>query len=81
MAENYCTNINTCRMVSTDVVVPDKETKENLMNYWCRKDENTWGNCKRYSTKKALGFCPDFVVPDTDLSVDEIVDKFDEETS
>ncbi|MEN8223946.1 MAG: hypothetical protein ABFS05_01185 [Bacteroidota bacterium] len=79
MSDNYCPNINSCRMVSTDTVVPDEEKKQEYMNNWCRQDEDTWIKCKRFDTKKSLSFCPDFVVPDTDLTVDEIVDKFEEE--
>ena len=80
MSDSHCPNINSCRMVSTDVVVTDKNKKEEYIESWCRKDEKVWRNCTRFKTKKALGFCPDFVVPDTPLSVDEIVDKFEEET-
>jgi len=77
MSDNFCTNINTCRLVTTEEVVPDKKIKEELMVAWCRQGEDIWSDCKRYSTKKALGFCPDFVVPGTRLSIDEIIDKFD----
>lgn len=80
MEDHFCSNINTCRMVATDVVVPDKTEKENYMQLWCRQGEEKWGSCKRFLTKKALSFCPDFVVPDTALSIDEIIDKFDEKT-
>lgn len=76
--DHYCPNINTCRMVATNVVVPDEKEKENYMQSWCREGEETWRKCKRYITKASLGFCPDFVVPDTSLSVDEIIDKFEE---
>ena len=79
MSEEQCPNINSCRMVSTDLVVPDKNEKEEYMDNWCRKGEEIWSTCTRFHTKKALGFCPDFVVPDTTLSIDEIVDKFEED--
>ena len=79
MSAEQCPNINSCRMVSTDMVVPDEKKKEEFMDNWCRKDEEVWGKCKRFHTKKSLGFCPDFVVPDTTLSIDEIVDKFEED--
>ena len=81
MDHKHCANINTCRMVSTELVVPDLKLKEQIMDAWCRQDENIWLKCKRFETKKELGFCPDFVVPDTQLSIDEIVDKFDENQS
>lgn len=80
MEDHFCPNINSCRMVATEVVVPDKKEKENYMQSWCRQAEDKWGNCKRFTTKKALSFCPDFVFPDTVLSIDEIIDKFEEKT-
>jgi len=79
MKNNICPNITTCRLVTTDIVVPEKKVKDHYLEQWCNKEQDIWGNCKRYSTKKVLSFCPDFVLPDTQLSVDEIIDKFDAE--
>lgn len=81
MPDQICPNINTCRMVSTDQVIPDEKEKERYMNSWCRKSPDIWKECKRFETKKTLGFCPDFVKPDTPLSIDEIIDKFEEDKS
>jgi hypothetical protein len=80
MSENVCPNINSCRMISTEEVVPDPREKETYMDIWCRDAGEKWRDCKRFSTKAALGFCPDFVVPDTALSIDEIIDKFEEQS-
>ena len=66
-------------MVSTNIVIPDEIKREENMELWCRKNKEVWSNCTRFNTKKSLGFCPDFVLPDTPLSIDEIVDKFEEE--
>ena len=65
-------------MVSTAEVIPDEKEREKYIDSWCRQDEEIWRKCKRFDTKKDLGFCPDFVVPDTSLSIDEIVAKFEE---
>ena len=81
MDHNFCDNIKTCRLVATEQVVPDKKIKEQYLDTWCRQKEEIWLNCKRFETKKELGFCPDFVVPDTRLSIEEIVEKFDENQS
>lgn len=66
-------------MVSTSIVIPDVKKKEEYLELWCRKNEEVWSNCTRFNTKKSLGFCPDFVLPNTPLSLDEIIDKFEEE--
>jgi hypothetical protein len=67
-------------MISTTEVVPDPKEKEAYMDTWCRDIEEKWKDCKRFITKAELGFCPDFVVPDTSSSIDEIIDKFEEQS-
>jgi hypothetical protein len=79
MLDTICPNINTCRMTSTTEVVPDEKIREEFMDTWCRDGGEKWKDCKRFITKAKLGFCPDFVVPDTDLSIDEIIDKFEDQ--
>ena len=71
-----CPNYGSCRLVQTDVVVPDKEKKKQYLSAWCQQEE-TWKKCKRYTTKKALWICPDFVLPDSDLTEDEVVDLYE----
>ncbi|RLD80435.1 MAG: hypothetical protein DRJ15_07035 [Bacteroidetes bacterium] len=80
MDKNICPNINSCRMISTAEVVPNEKVKDEYIHTWCKNDQEKWSGCKRFITKAELGFCPDFVVPDTALSIDEIVDKFEEES-
>ena len=81
MENHHCPNYQDCRLVITEVVTADEKQKREYLSLYCKKDESHWGNCKRYTTKKILQFCPDFVLPDTLLSIDEIMDKFEEETS
>jgi hypothetical protein len=76
MAEKPCPNIKGCRLVKTDVVVPDPDQKEAYMKAYCYREE-TWRQCKRYQTKRSLWICPDFVLPDTDMTEDEIVDLYE----
>ena len=67
-------------MITTEIVVPDEKVKETYMDTWCRDTGGKWKECKRFSCKAALGFCPDFVLPDTKMSIEEIMDKFDDES-
>jgi hypothetical protein len=75
--EKKCPNINGCRLVKTDVVVPDSDVKAAYMTAYCQREE-TWRKCKRYITKRSLWICPDFVLPDTDMTEDEIIDLYEE---
>lgn len=79
MSGTICPNINSCRMVSTSEVIPEEDKKKAIIESWCKDSNGKWKTCKRYNTKASLGFCPDFVLPDTDMSIDEIMDKFEEE--
>jgi hypothetical protein len=76
--ETYaCPNILTCKLVSNhDPQIPGEERREYLEAY-C-KGEDTFPRCKRYQVKMALGFCPDFVLPETEDDLDTIITRFDE---
>jgi hypothetical protein len=75
--DKLCPNIKGCRLVTTDIVVPDLDKKAAYIASFCQQEE-TWKKCKRYVTKRSLWICPDFVLPDTDLTEDEIVDLFEQ---
>jgi len=80
MEDPYCCpNIDTCKLVNTPGFIEDKKKQENYIQLYCRADESKWISCKRLIAKNELHFCPDFVLPDTSLSIDEIIDKYDEE--
>ena len=81
MSELFCPNINVCRLVTTLKVVPEMYKRNDYLNTYCKVGESAWSRCKRYSTKQKLNFCPDFVLPDSLLTPDEIIDKFDDENN
>ncbi len=79
MEKNICPNYGTCRLVNAPEFPLDETAKAQYLANWCTRDEAGWSQCKRYITRDEMGFCPDFVMPDSDLTRDEIMDKFDEE--
>jgi hypothetical protein len=78
MQEYYCPNYSSCKLVHTKGFVTNNNTFANYLESYCKKTDNSWENCKRYITKSTINFCPDFVMPDTVLSTDEIIDKYEE---
>jgi len=80
MSYSYCCpNYNSCKLVNDLEFTIDESKRKNYISEYCKADKSKWGSCKRLIAKKVLNFCPDFVLPDTDLSTDEIIDKFDNE--
>jgi hypothetical protein len=71
-----CPNFGGCRYVKTQVVEPDDAKREATINAYCLHEE-TFKTCKRYITRKALWICPDFVLPDSDISEDEVADRYE----
>lgn len=79
MEDLNCTNYSTCRLVVAEGFPLSQERKILYMNKYCKNGKSAWLECKRYTTKAALGFCPDYVLPDSTCSLSEIIDQFDNE--
>lgn len=48
---------------------------------YCLGLESKWRNCKRFLLLETEGFCPDFVMPNTLLSDEQIMKRVGLETS
>jgi len=76
MSDSDCPNFNTCKLVNSNEIILAKDVLDHYISEYCM-NKNNWRYCKRYITKNTLNFCPDFVLPDTRLTPDEIIEKFD----
>jgi len=72
-----CPNYGSCRLVQTDVIEPDSVKKEQYIDTYCLKEE-AWKKCNRYAIRKALWICPDFVLPDSDMTEDDVADRYED---
>ncbi len=79
MDNNYCPNYNICKLVNEFGFTTDEVQRKNYIVEYCQTNDSKWASCKRLITKNTLNFCPDFVLPDTPLSAEEIIDKFDDD--
>ena len=77
MPKNYCPNYQGCKIINIQGFVQNPYEKLVYLNTYCESVEQAWNSCKRYQTKLALNFCPDFVLPDSNFTIDEILDKFE----
>jgi hypothetical protein len=77
----HCPNYLTCQLIHVAGFVEPAARREHYAADFCNSSQEQWKNCKRFQVNTIFHFCPDFVLPDTSLSVDEIIDRFDQEIS
>ena len=77
MNTEKCPNYDNCQLLLIEGFVPDKNRLKQYVETFCMGSDKGWLDCKRFQTKKTWNLCPDFVLPDTALSVDEILDRFE----
>jgi hypothetical protein len=78
MNNNFCPNHNGCQIITIDGFVEDLALKGFYIKNYCESAETKWKSCKRYITREQLNMCPDFILPDSTLTIDEILDKLEE---
>ncbi len=75
--QKECINYKNCPLVINPAFAPDQQ-RDYYMRVYCLGGKANWTKCKRYMTKVDYFFCPDFVMPDTSGTTDEIIDKYEE---
>ncbi len=80
MPSDCCPNYDGCPVVHTRDIVADTDRQRIYVETYCRGKHGHWENCKRFLTKEAWNFCPDFVLPDMAESTEEILDIYEEQS-
>jgi hypothetical protein len=78
MSNPDCPNITSCALVNRNDFLIDKVLKDNYIKSYCKGSAANYAACTRYTTKNIIHFCPDFVLPDTEMTIDEIINKYEE---
>lgn len=78
MSDPDCPNTTTCKLVNNIDFLEDKALRDRYIKSYCKGDNPNFEDCTRYTTKNSIHFCPDFVLPDTEMTIDEIIDKYEE---
>lgn len=73
-----CPNYISCQLIKKEGFLQDKSLQRQYIRDFCQGEHEAWVRCKRYIAKQELNFCPDFVLPDSPWSMDEILDIFEE---
>jgi hypothetical protein len=74
---NICPNYKTCQLVNPPYLNLDAVKKEIYILSYCHGGKRAWSACKRYVTNNVLNFCPDFVLPDSAGTPEDIINEFD----
>ncbi len=75
-----CPNAPGCQVLIKEDFLKEHTKKQFYrLTYCCVDTAEGYFQCKRFQTKKALGFCPDFILPDSEMTIEEIMDKCEEE--
>ncbi len=69
--ENSCPKTATCKLFNNNLL-SKPEYAETYRSLFCNAGEKKWSQCKRYVVSGKLGKCPDYVLPNSSLTVDEI---------
>jgi hypothetical protein len=81
MATPFCPNLQNCNFINSGSAGSDNPEMEYYLSHYCRSGSSNWKNCRRLETKAVLDFCPDFVVPDSQMTIDQIIEMFDEQNN
>lgn len=81
MNKPLCENFEICRLVCAKDFDIQPNTKAGYIRNYCSNGKENWSKCNRFITKSNLDFCPDFVLPDTNFAMDEVISKFDEDSN
>ena len=58
----------------TKDILKRKDSKEIYRKMYCTNPKK-WSSCKRYQVELKLGYCPDFVLPNSGYSIEAIVER------
>ncbi len=71
--KDKCEKLEKCPI--SDILKNDKMLTGTYKRLFCEAGEKGKQNCKRYQIAKKIGSCPINILPNTPLSVDEIIKK------
>ncbi len=72
-----CPNLENCILIRS---IGKVDSTQDLMQFkinYCEEPSENWKNCARYNTSIVLDFCPDFVQPNSKMTIDEIIDMYE----
>lgn len=80
MESRYCPKLEKCPLFNGELL-KRKRSEETYKNLYCKEPSaNGWKRCKRYLVSEKMGWVPDWVLPNSSYSIDEIQQKMEKST-
>lgn len=71
---NNCPKVEKCPLF-TGHLLKRKGSEDSYKNLFCTAGQEKWSACMRYQTSEKVGKCPDWVLPNCSMTLDEIIAK------
>lgn len=68
---NQCTFCSQCSLFKGKISLPE-DVGIMYKYHYCLSQTEKWKECKRYTFENINGYCPDFVMPNSLLTIDQI---------
>lgn len=75
-AEEICIYYNTCPILTGKVTIDEKAIKD-YKDRFCNAGKKAWSKCVRFQVREIVGRCPPEVMPDSPMSPEEVIEKYD----
>lgn len=79
MVDYYCPKYQKCPIFNNKLL-KRKQSEEVYKNLYCKMPgKGGWERCKRYLVAEKMGRVPDWVMPNSTYSVEEIIERMNNE--
>lgn len=77
MEKEPCSKVLKCPLFN-GVLLKRSTSEDVYKNLFCNAGKEKWINCKRYQVAEKVGKCADWIMPNSSLTVDQIIVRMKE---
>ncbi|NOQ24306.1 MAG: hypothetical protein GQ564_02990 [Bacteroidales bacterium] len=77
MESEICSKVGKCPLFNGHLL-KRSGSEESYKNLFCRAGKEKWSSCMRYQTSEKVGMCADWILPNSSLTIEQIVQKMKE---
>ncbi|MDD4385179.1 MAG: hypothetical protein PHD06_08375 [Bacteroidales bacterium] len=77
MEKEQCSKVVKCALFN-GIILKRSTSEDVYKNLFCNASKEKWTTCKRYQVSEKAGKCADWILPNSTLTVDEIIKKMKE---